>query len=251
MRLVFDSAAAAVWDDSAAADRGGLLRTATPDSRLRIQSMDFAFDVRPESADTVVTAGSAGRREFVVTPDAPAPDSTVLRVGGIPTWRSALKFRPLADFPIPCDAGSTTCTIPLSEATVNVATLLLYPQPVGARRIERPMAVEVRTILRAPGVPISRSALTGPLGVMAEALEPADFTAGAPEPNVAEVPVTPYVRDQLEIDEGDDPLLWVALLTQQEQASPLFGFAAFGSIRSDRPPRLRLVVTVPNEEVAE
>jgi hypothetical protein len=243
--IPLDSAAAAVWTDSAAAFHGGLVRTGTPGSRLRIEAVDFSFDVRPESQDTVVEAGSAAAASFIVTPEPDDAATGELRVGGVPTWRSAVRFRPLDDLEIPCAEGETcpTGTRPLSETTVNLASLVLAPLRVGSRRIERPFRVEARAILRAPGVPINRSALASSFGTMEEAIEPGAFR----EPGTgvtAEIPLTSYVTRSIEpVEEEEDRVLWIALLAQQERAAPVFGYGAFGGLQSDMPPQLRLVVT--------
>ncbi len=245
--MPLDSAAAAVLTDSAAAFHGGIVRATSPGARLRIQSIGFAFEVRPESQDTVVEAGSARAGSFIVTPGASTPAAGELRVGGVPTWRSAIQFRRMADVEIPCGDG-TGCTLPLSDATVNLASLVLHPLAVGSRRIERPYRVEARAILRAPGVPLSRSALAASYGTMAEAIEPAAFTGASPDAT-AEIPLTSYIRQNIDPPTEGDPVLWVALLARDERAAPVFGYGAYGGLASAEPPRLRLVVTAPIEEV--
>lgn len=248
LRIPLDSTAAAVLSDSVGARHGGLLRSATAGTRLRIQSVAFAFDARPSAADTVVTAGSVSQHSVAVTPEASAALGDELRVGGVPTWRSALKFRPLRDVAIPCAPESTSCTIPLSEVDVNLAALLLQPVPVGSRRIERPFRIEARAVLRAAGVPVSRSPLSPALGTMDRTLEPAEFVGGSGGAGRAAVPLTTYVRRNIDPQGDEDPILWVALVAAAEQQAPVFGYGAFGSIQSAQPPRLRLVVTVPAEE---
>lgn len=248
VQIPLDSTAAAVLSDSAGAFHGALIRSATPDTRLRIESVRFDFDARPSTADTIVAAGSVGQNAVVVTPEASAAATDEMRVGGVPTWRTALHFRSLSDVEIPCTPESTTCTVPLSRVSVNVATLLLQPQPVGARRIERPFRIEARAVLRAPGVPVSRSPLSASLGAMEESLAPSDFLLDAGPLQATRVPVTGYVQRNLEPLDEEDPILWVALVAAGEQQAPVFGYAAFGSIQSVDPPRLRLVVTVPAVE---
>lgn len=251
VRIALDSAAAMVLADSAGAVNGALIRSVTADTRLRIQSLDFAFDVRPETVDTIVPAGSAGGKAFVVTPEPTAPDETELRIGGLPSWRSVLHFRRLEEVSIPCGPDVTGCTISLADVNVNLASLVLQPLPVDSRRIERPMRVEGRVVLRAPGVPITRSALATSLGRMGQALEPTLFTAAPEAPRAAQVPLTYYVRRNLDPPEGEDAILWVALVGESETGTPVFGYGAFGSMSSDTPPRLRLVVTAPAREVTQ
>lgn len=250
LAIAFDSAGAAAFADSAGAYNGGMIRAATSGTRLRFRSIDFEFDVIPSaSPDTVVQAGGMGVRTVVAAPDAPVPAPEELRVGGLPAWRSALRFSDLQALSIPCSTGAG-CTVPLSDVTINHAALLLEPLPVGGRRIEGAMRVEGRGILGAAGVPLTRSPLTLSLGRMADSLVSADFTASPPETATASVPVTRYVQQNLAASEdGPDRLEWLALTAVNEQIDPLFGYAVFGSLRSASPPRLHLIVTVPTPEV--
>lgn len=250
VRIPLDSAAAAVWMDSAAAFHGGLVRSATQGSRVRVEAAQFQFDVRPEGADTVVTAGSLQRRVAVATPEPGTPDPTELRVGGIPVWRSAFHFRPLEEVELPCPPGRGRVCTPrrLSDVQINLAAILLQPIPVGGRRIERPLNLESRAVLRAPGVPVTRSALSPAIGRTTELVEPDLFTESSLETAPVAVPVTSYVRQTLDPAAGEEPVRWLAVLAQAEQQAPLFGYTAFGSMESDTPPQLRLVVTVPTED---
>lgn len=249
LRIALDSTAAAVWADSAAAFRGGLIRSATSGTRLRLDGLQFSFDLRPEGADTVVTVPSLVARVNIATPEPGTPAAGELRVGGIPVWRTVFQFRPMEEVEIPCAPMSTLCTrVPLSQVEVNQAALLLHPLPVAGRRIERPLRIEGRVVLRAPGVPVERSPLSPTIGITEGAVSPALFTPGLADPDRVAVPVTAYLRQALSPPEGGEPVLWLALLAELEQSAPLFGYAAFASLESDNPPQLRLVVTVPTEE---
>lgn len=249
VRIALDSAAAAVWNDSAAAFHGGLVRSATEGSRVRIQSAQFEFDIRPEQADTVLTAGSIQTRVSVATPDVTTPTRTELRVGGIPIWRSAFHFRPLDEVELPCPPGVPSCTPRLlSDVHINLAALMLQPIAVGGRRIERPLRLESRAVLRAPGVPVTRAALSPVIGLTTELVEPESFTESAAETARVAIAATNYVRQSLNPPSGEEPVRWMAVLAQAEQQAPLFGYTAFGSMESDTPPQLRLVVTVPTED---
>lgn len=247
VRIPLDSAAAAVWMDSAAANHGGLIRLTTDGARLRIQGLGLQFDARPAGADTIVQAGRAGVNVIVATPEPSTPDGSELRVGGIPSWRSALQFKPLADVLIPCTDGSTTCTVPLADVAISQATLLLEPLIVGGRRIERPHRVEGRGILRGPGVPVTRSPLSLVMGT-APALPPEAFSPAPSEAYDAALPITGFIRQNIDPGEGREAVFWLALLAQSEQSPSMFGYAEFGSLQSAVPPRLRLMVTVPAQE---
>ena len=246
LRIPVDSAAAAVWHDTLAARRGGLIRMTTAGERMRIRSADFAFDAVPVDTDTVVPAGRVTRLVSVASPDS-APPAGVLRVGGTPVWRSLLRFVPLEDFTVPCEQGSTTCEIALSEVTVNAANLLLWTDPVGGRRVESPMRIEGRAVLEGPGVPLSRSPLSRPFGRMTDTLVVADFTE--PAGVMVRVPITGFVQRNADIPEDGTALLWLALTAIGEKS--LFGYAEFGGIDSANPPQLELVVTIPVRKVEQ
>lgn len=244
--LTLDSAAASVWADRADARMGGALQVATPNKRARIESVDFEFDIVPESTDTVLAAGNLVDRASVA-PEPPAPADGVLRVGGLPAWRSLLRFTPLDDVMVPCEAGSTTCEIALSEVKINTANLILRTRATGGYRTERPMRLDGRAVLEGPTVPLTRSPLSGPFGQMTDSLDVADFTGAASV--VARVPITGFVQRNASLDEGEEPLLWLALTAVGEKQ--FFGFGEFGGLASTAPPELELVVTIPVRKVAQ
>lgn len=248
--IPLDSASASVWGDSASARHGGFLRTTSAGARIRISELSFSFDVVPESNDTIVPSGSLLARTLIASPAASTPDVDELRVGGAPAWRSALHFEPLKELRIPCSSEPTTCTLPLSQVEVNLAALLLDPIPVGSRQIERFMRVDSRAILQAPGVPLSRSPMTPPLGRMTDSLTAANFADPLPEAYAASVPITQFVRQALEPD-NEEPVLWLALTVENESDLPIFGYAAFASLQTATPPKLQLVVTVPAGEATQ
>jgi hypothetical protein len=246
LRIAMDSASVAVWHDTAAARLGGLLRTTTPDSRIFLSSMVFQYEVVPVGADTIVPAGSITDSKIIVTPEAAAPPPPgVLRVGGLPAWRSMLRFQPLTELRIPCGPGQPEgCTLRLEDVTVNLAAVLLEPVAGGSRRTERPMRLEGRAVLEGPGVPLVRSPLSPPLGIPTDTVAPGLFAGVATEPATVRLPIPGFV--QFHLNPGDEqPPPWLALTALRERGQ--FGFATFGGVTSDRPPRLRLMVSVPDE----
>lgn len=243
--ISIDSASAAVWHESAAARRGAALSLGSANARLRVESVEFAYEIVPESTpDTVVPGGSISNQVTVATPDAD-PGNDLLQVGGLPVWRSALKFRPLADVPVPCSNTATSCTIKLSQVTVTAANLLLTTRAAGGRRPERGMRIESRAILQGPGVPLTRSPMTAPQGRTNDAIATSAFSA--PAARQIRVPITGYVQKNVSASEDDTPVLWLALVALPERA--LFGYGEFGALASADPPRLELVVTVPAHQV--
>jgi hypothetical protein len=246
LRIELDSAAVAVWDDTTAARFGGMVRVTSPDTRIFIQAMAFQFNVRPVGQDTVVPAGSLTQTKIILTPEDVAPEPGVLRVGGLPAWRSLFRFVPLMGMRIPCGPGQPPdCTLPLETATINLATLILQPVPGGPRRAEMPMRLEGRAVLEGPHVALVRAPLTPPIGPPTDTLSTTLFEAPAPDGPV-HIPVTGYVRIQL--NPGDDPVpSWLALTAIGERGQ--FGYATFAGATSPTPPRLRLLISVPDEVV--
>lgn len=245
LQMTVDSATASVWHDTLAAFRGGVVQVATPGARMRVQSVEFAFDVVPVGYDTLLTAGNVSEQRTIASPDTTDP-GVALRVGGLPVWRSMLHFLPLADVQVPCESGPTTCTIALSEVTVNTANLIVQTEPVGGRRIERPMRVEARAALEAPGIPLTRLPLSRAFGRMQDSLGVSAFSETATAES-ARIPVTNYVQRNLEPPEGEEPLLWLALTAEAERT--IFGYGQFQGIESMAPPRLQLIVTIPVRKV--
>ncbi|MBR9990115.1 MAG: hypothetical protein KFH98_10185 [Gemmatimonadetes bacterium] len=243
LRITLDSAAVAVWDDTLAAAMGGMIRSTTPGSRVFIESLAFAFEAVPATMDTIVPAGSMRTSKIILTPEDLAPGAGMLRVGGLPAWRSLLRFQPMADVRIPCGPGSpAACRLPLDSVTINQAALLLAPLPAGPRRLERPGWVEGRGVLEGPNVPLMRSPLTPPVGPPSDTLTAAQFVdSGADVPAIS-LSITSYVRFHLDPPAGENPPSWLAITAIGERSG--FGYAAFGGLASPRPPRLRLVVSV-------
>jgi hypothetical protein len=247
LQIVLDSAAVAVWQDTAAARFGGMIRSATPGSRLFITSMLFQFDVVPTATDTVVPAGQILDSKIIAAPEDAGPAAGVLRVGGLPAWRALLHFQPLAEVMIPCGpAQPPGCTLPLQGVTINQAALLLDPVAAGPRRLERLARIEARGVLEGPGVPLTRSPLAPPFDLPSDTLVAGYFGVPDEETPTVVVPVTTYVRINMQPrDEEEAPPRWLALVAISERT--MFGYTAFGGLGSDRPPRLRLVVSVPDE----
>lgn len=245
LRIAVDSASASVWHDTLAAFRGGALQVATSGARMRVESVEFAFDVVPVGYDTLLTAGSVSEQRTIASPDTTDP-GLAIRVGGLPVWRSMLHFLPLADVEVPCESGPTTCTIALSEVAVNTANLIVRTEPVGGRRIERPMRLEARAALEAPGIPLTRLPLSRAFGRMRDSLGVSAFADSATLES-ARIPVTDYVQRNVQLAEGEEPLLWLALTAEAERT--IFGYGQFQGVGSMTPPQLQLVVTIPVRKV--
>jgi hypothetical protein len=242
--IPLDSAAAAVWDDTASHANGGMLRLATAGARARIRAVNFKFDVTPMGRDTTVPAGNI-QSSIMVSPEPPAPATGVLRTGGLPVWRSLLHFKPMDELRVPCEQGSTTCDIALSEVTVSAANLLVWTSATSGYRTERDLQLEGRAVLEGPTVPLTRSPLSAPFSSPRDTLGEAAFTGSAGV--MARVPVTAFVQRNSNVGDDESPILWLALTAVGERT--VFGYGEFGGLGSANAPKLELVVTVPVRKV--
>ena len=255
--ITIDSASAAIWQDTIVARRGALIRPTTPGSRLRFSSPQFEFDVVPqENPDTVVTGGSAAQSMHIVSPDVTAPPQTELRVGGLPAWRTLLNFRSMRDLVLDAcgsggpGTGDPSCDVRLQDATLTLAEVLLTPVPVGGRRVERPVAIGGLQVLLTENVPPFRAPLGNLGSAPSDTVSPELFTPTPPAGAQVAIPVTAYIRQLVRPEDPERPASeWLALVAALERET--FGYTAFASLESASPPRLRLVVTIPNQEIFE
>lgn len=239
-----DSQTVALWTDTTSASRGALVRALAAGTDLRITSGALRLDARPSvRPDTLIPVTVATvAATFVYQPTlAPTDD---LRVGGIPAWRTFLDVGALlAAVRVPCADPSLDCIVPLADATIGYAAVVLTPTEGAAGfRPEGDLTLEARPVLRG-SLPLVRSPLgrvVGRVTVAADSLEAGD----AP----IEMPITSFVRDLLgtspDGDDADDdaPPSRLALASLPESAT--FGLATFSGSGGAAPPRLRLVVTV-------
>ena len=109
--------------------------------------------------------------------------------------------------------------------------------------------MEGRAVLTAENVPVFRAPLSAPQGAMQDSVPVALFTPTPPTGAQVRVPITPFVRRLVNPAQADEEPTsrWLALVSLSERAT--FGYMAFGSMESSARPRLRLVVTLPNQEI--
>ncbi|MFO7259659.1 MAG: hypothetical protein DIU52_000790 [bacterium] len=246
-----DSLTVALWSDTLDATRGAFIRVATPGARLRSPSLILRLDLRPTATnpDTVITTtvGTLGGTFFF---DPNPPPGSMLRVGGMPSWRSYFHVQRLDTLVVPCpgEPPESGCVVRLNEATINYAALVLQPDSTpGGLLPDDSLRIEARTVLTVPGVPLARSPL-GSRGsaYLAPALAPETFRPGA-SPGAVEVPLTAFVATLAagRTEAQGEPPRWFVLYPVVE--SGLFGFGTFGGLGSPAPPRLRMIVTVATD----
>ncbi len=240
--LIFevDSATLALWRDTTTA-RGALIASATPDTRLRIGSLQLNADARPSiRQDTIVTVDITPT-EFTFIFDPPIErTSSALRASGIPAWRTFLQLNKRLDtLSLPCAGGEVGCTVRLGDAAVAYAAFVLEPDgaPPGFLA-EDSVQLLVREAIVSPSVPILRSPLGGVAGLMPRSLPAERFEADQPP---VELPITEYMRAVVsDTTAGEAISDWLAILPVSEGAR--FGFVQFAPA-----PRLRLVITTTSQ----
>ena len=247
-----DSQTIEIWADTANQARGALLRIATPGAQFIVDKFESYLVAQARSSireDTVVATplGSVGGI-FVFDPPVPAPAD--LQVGGVPNWRSYLWLQPRLDtVSVPCPAGPPGCFMPLSEASINLAALVLQPLPVPAGFLpEDSLAVEAWAAFPSEYVPLARVPLSADaIGVAPNLVDASRFAGDGAEP--VELPITGFVAmlaARRTASGGDPPTSLLALLAGPEAGT--FGYGRFGSIRAGAAaPRLRLILTEARE----
>jgi hypothetical protein len=223
--------------DTASTNHGAILVTETPGARIRIPAMAVRLSYRStlQPDTTVVIPQDNLPRTFIFDPT-PAAAAGGPRVGGVPGWRTFLVLRERLDtLRVPCP-GQPGCTMPLSEATITRAALVLdrLPAPPGFA-LEDTLQIAARTVLASPLVPLARSPVGELIGVTRNAVPIA-------ETGTTDVTVTEFIRRLALVPQADvtpqSPHLALLSFTEGQ----VFGFAAFAPS-----PRLRLVYTVATE----
>lgn len=244
-----DSAAVAIWGDTATARRGVRLEALTEGVRLDVSSVRFSVNARASiNPDTVVlTPVSVRARTFVYQPELVAQENSIL-VGGVPAWRTVFRMALPDTLYGPthlCD--QVGCPVALEREALTGASLVLRTKaPPAAFQPTDSLFMDVRPVLspdRLPKSPIG-SSLVGLNGVR---LAPDGF--GEEDGIEVEIPMGTYVRSILSAREDSDQSfpLDVALLSSFEPLS--LYFASFFGPGTPLGPELLLVLTFGDEVV--
>ncbi len=241
-----DSQTVALFADSDVVQHGLILSSTTPGTRIESSNAVVRLHVRPSlQTDTVVTFDQPlVRSTFVYDP--PAASSPGLRIGGIPTWQSALELRSEMDTLVFACPDEPSCRIPLDKATISTAELLLQPLPTppGFRPGDS-LHVETRPVIRSPLLPLARSPLGDAVSVLRPGVAPSSFLGVSGSAERFAVPITAFVRSVVQ-DTARSAQPTLMLLPYS--AGPGFGFGEFGSVSMGAfAPQLRLVLTISEQ----
>ena len=236
-----DSTTVQLLRDTATAAKGIVIVAESPGSRVRINAMTLYADARSTvDPDTVVTTqGVAQQRTFIYSPEQ-SRSASDLRVGGVAPYRPVLRLRDdVADLQIACP-GITRCFVPLSEVTINLASLQLFldESPPGFMPDDSVQLAAIEVIETA-GIPLERSPLGGALGVLSRYINEAALEDPAAQA-VYELPISTLLREIVSDSTGDAPMALTIL--PRVEGPTYFGYFTFKQL-----PRLRLVVTVAQE----
>lgn len=249
LSLPVDSLTIALWADTANPARGAILVSETPGARVRVNELILHLSARPsERPDTLVDVLSNPTEYTFIGKDLD-PEPGTMRVGGMPAWRSFIRF---------ADGFDTlrVCRTPdrchrLSEVSINYAALVVRPTTPPSRILpEDTLHIQARAISVSPNIPLERSPLLERLNPFAKptvAFAPDDFDvpAGAIE---TEIPITTFIGKLATLRGAPEDARHVALVTVPEGG--LFGHAVF---QAEGPfaPTLRVVVSVMEEKRAQ
>ena len=239
-----DSTAVAAWADTASA-RGLRLSSLTAGSRVEVTNVSIEVDVRPSlNPDTtvVVTASRSGLT-FIYTPEPSPPDGSA-RVGGTPSYRTALQI----ELPTTLDGPPELCAVrgcpvELTANSLNYAAIVLSSQAVEvAFQPSDSVNLDVRPVsdpAALPKAPLGSSLITNSIGKRVSA-----SLFSVDEGMEVEIPITSLARTLIEPDTTSrfPPPNTIVLVSTYEPLS--LSYASFFGTESAHPPELKLVVTI-------
>ncbi len=243
IRFAIDSATVAQWTDTTDPTRGVRLSSSTSGTLLALRGVALSIGARPASnPDTVVTVAVGLRDQTFIYDPLPQPAPGDVWVGGAPAWRTVFTMSVPETLDGPPElCAAVGCPLRLDPDFVTSATILLNSatspgsfQPTDTITM---IALPVLAPERLPKSPLGSSFTEG------VRLPPRHF---GPSAGVElRIPITEHVKGLLaEPEAGETPVSpTIALLSLSEPSS--LGVASFAGPESETPPRLRLVLTVP------
>lgn len=246
-----DSVALALLADSASRHRGYLLKAETDGALVEFRSAMLHFNVDLKALPDSVLPDSVSLSLKTFLPsrstDREGVAEAPLHIGGVPSARSFIRVREGLDtLEVPCPDGPSGCTIRLSDAVINYASIEFQTLDAApGYNLADTISIEPRIVLPFDGVPLSRA----PLGVqLANPVRIPAAAATGPGHRV-EVPVSMLISALTSRDESvrADAPRTIALVGTPEGSR--FAVVALGSNASspDLAPRLRLIYSVTKE----
>lgn len=256
LRIPIDAETIEAWRDTT--NVPGVVLVPGAGSRLRTsRNLELRLDARSSIVDTVVTVTADPPTNTIFIFDPPVPrEVSDVRVSGVPSWRSFLRFRERLDtltVACPDTPDPPGCRVALSDVSISYAALLLEPVPPPAGFApEGDLQLGAEPLLVDSFIPIERSPLAGleRSMFMPQPLPASRFIDPAEGP--VELTITLFVsqltRDSADIEDRPSPNIalipvGININGQIVRAEGIgFGFATFASR-----PRLRLLLTVPGD----
>ncbi len=243
IRVTIDSATVARWTDTTDLTRGVRLSSGTSGSLVAVRGVALSVRARPASNPDTVVAVAVGLEDqtFIYDPQ-PQPRPGDIWVGGAPAWRTVFTMSVPETLDGPPElCAAVGCPLTLDPDFVTSATILLNtaPSPGSFQPTDTitMIALPVLAPERLPKSPLGAGFTDG------VRLLPSYF--GATGGIELRLPITEHVKALLsEPADGEAATSpTIALLALSEPSS--LGLAAFAGPDGDTPPRLRLVLTIP------
>ena len=242
--IELDSMTAAEWADLDNLQRGLILTSSTPGSRLRISSaslqLDLLSSINPDT--TVQVTSPLTISTMLLDQTADFEDGRML-VGGAPSFRSTFRIE-LPDSVSatgPICAGAPSCQVALTADRVVFAGIGFQsiPQEPPSLAPADSLVLDLRPVLSPERLP--RSPLGVPILPQGRTVGPGQFEEGG-ETRI-EIPVTRFIRDLARAAPGDaeQPPSMVSLISAAEPSG--IGIASFGAVGTPQAPVLRIILT--------
>ncbi|NNF26854.1 MAG: hypothetical protein HKN73_06535 [Gemmatimonadetes bacterium] len=244
--IVVDSAQVAAWADTTDQSRGVRISTTDPGVRMKVNSALFWLETLPSiNPDTLIEVLATNRAFTFIYDPRPPVDSTELRVGGAPAWRSILDLAIPSALNGPVDlCAEVSCPVALTPEVISFAALRLTTRtPPASFAPSDTLSLDLRSVLAPDLLPKSPLGPTQ-VGLVGELLEPELF--GSEAGTVIEIPVTGLIRDIVrgETLDGNPVSSSVALLSLFEPLS--LQFLSFDGAGAPAEPVLRIILTFSN-----
>ena len=250
----FEPSEVAALGDSANAEMGLRIESATAGERLKIRQVQLRLWTVPSSnPDTLIyLLVDPTDMTFIYTPESPAPTDD-FRVGGVPAWRSILTLSVPTSVPgSPAACARVSCPVVLTPERLNHAVLGITTRtglspfaPSDSLRLETRGVLAPDFLPKSPlGSPLFVGSSGEPVGTR---VPPFAFAPGGAR--TVEIPLTPLVGDLVrgETPSGGEPTATIALLALFEPLT--LGYGSFVGPGEPGEPFLRMIITVSEQVV--